>query len=144
MPIAALHLITAAGVVFALLAPLHDQRLADARASAGMVGLALGRSGSPARSTLLSESADHSGLSPAWAIFAGLLSGSVLFTWGLLRWRGRWALGLRVAGCVVMALALAPPALTTFALPLLALLALTLRPTAELADSRGRVASPAA
>lgn len=81
---------------------------------------------------------DDQALVLGWTIGAAVSLGSVVYAAGLLAWRGRLALGLRLVGWVLMVAALAIPSTLRLWLPLAALLGLTLAliPRQEVAHSR--------
>jgi hypothetical protein len=66
-----------------------------------------------------------------WTVGAAVSLGGVVYAAGLLAWRGRQALGLRILGWVLMVTALVIPSTLTLGLPLVALLALALAPIPE-------------
>ena len=66
-----------------------------------------------------------------WTIGAAVSLGGAVYAAGLLAWRGRQALGLRILGWVLMVTALVIPSTLTLGLPLVALLALALAPIPE-------------
>jgi hypothetical protein len=96
------------------------------RLAAGMLDTAMGAIG-VAVLGLQFGGGDHA-LVLGWTIGAAVSLGSIVYTAGLLAWRGGQALGLRVVGWVLMVVALAIPSTLTLGLPLVALLALTLAP----------------
>ncbi len=65
------------------------------------------------------------------ALFGGLIGGSAVFTAGALKWTGPAAFWWRTAGWCGMAAALVVPSTLTLGLPILGLLAFTLRPAAD-------------
>jgi hypothetical protein len=77
------------------------------------------------------------------ALLASLAAGSALFVLGVILWRGRRALVLRVLGWALAVAALTVPSILTLALPAAALLIVTLGPAPEqAADSAAQRASP--
>ena len=62
------------------------------------------------------------------ALWGFLIAGSAVFTAGALSWHGQAALWWRTAGWLAMAAALVVPSTLTLGLPIVGLLAFTLRP----------------
>ena len=65
---------------------------------------------------------------PAYAITAAVCAGALLYLAGTLIWHGRVALSLRWVGWVILIVPLLIPSTFSLALPIVAGLALTLRP----------------
>jgi hypothetical protein len=97
-----------------------------ARLAAGMLDTAVGAIGIAVLGLQLAGD-DHAPVL-GWTIGAAVSLGSVLYAAGLLAWRGRQALGLRVLGWVLLVAGVVIPSTLTLGLPLVALLALTLAP----------------
>lgn len=109
------------------------------RLVAGMLDTAVGAIGIAVLGLQLGGD-DHA-LVLGWTIGAAVSLGSIVYAAGLLAWRGRQALGLRVLGWVLMVAALVIPSTVTLGLPLVALLALTLAPIPQLEVAQGGPAS---
>jgi hypothetical protein len=93
---------------------------AAVRAVAAAVGLA-------ATAVALALLAQNEGSALGIALLLALALGGTNFAAGVLRWRGASARRLRIVGWAAMMCALLVPTTLSLALPLVALLALTLR-----------------
>lgn len=76
--------------------------------------------------THLANSADQ--YAPAYAITAAVCAGALIYLAGTLLWYGRLAVSLRWVGWVVLTVPLLVPSAFSLALPIVAGLAITLRP----------------
>jgi hypothetical protein len=73
-----------------------------------------------------------------YLIFGALATGGTLYSAGAVVWNGGWAQVLRAAGWALMIAALMYPTTLTLALPLVAVLVITVTRIAPGADSSGR------
>jgi hypothetical protein len=94
------------------------------RLVAGVLDAAVGALGVPVLGLQLGA-ADQAHV-VGWTIGALVSLGAAVYAAGLLAWRGGRAVGLRILGWALMAIALVIPSTLTLALPLVALLATTL------------------
>jgi hypothetical protein len=115
------YLTAAAAVLWRLRAPGTLRPAAEAAIRAGAVLV-----GAAAVAVALALLAKHEATPLGTAILVSLAAGASCYVAGTLGWTGRGAFRLRAAGWTAMVLALLVPTTLSLALPLVALLAVTL------------------